>query len=274
MFESIGNFYQQSLELFKTIDARIPAESYIALPMLVGAAMTVQGLSAWNEAGTKLSLNKAGKVVRVGGIRPVVKTLWSAAVTHGAGVALFYGLVELVQIQGALPVESFFRPDEDEANVLETAQPWVPVTLFIFVLFLPLVLSLLLVPENATPSESDLSLSSHIHSLNLILAGLAIAVAPTLHIEGSIILSLLICIPVYFAKVGGRSQLKQFILAGLSPTTIWALWWVVEKDNAELWVKQVVRDWPLTGSAGGWFVCAGITPLLMQAALVGLCSAA
>lgn len=255
VFESIGNFYQQSLELFKTIDARIPAESYIALPMLVGAAMTVQGLSAWNEAGTKLSLNKAGKVVRVGGIRPVVKTLWSAAVTHGAGVALFYGLVELVQIQGALP-------------------PWVPVTLFIFVLFLPLVLSLLLVPENATPSESDLSLSSHIHSLNLILAGLAIAVAPTLHIEGSIILSLLICIPVYFAKVGGRSQLKQFILAGLSPTTIWALWWVVEKDNAELWVKQVVRDWPLTGSAGGWFVCAGITPLLMQAALVGLCSAA
>lgn len=263
----------------KSVDGFVPVGSYLFAPILVCAGMTIKALIVWSdplslgfggagsgEAKLKVGGGKELKLIRN---RPVGKAAFLVGVTHAAGVGLWFALINLVDPDKQVPVECspfllvLYCGETNSTSLL--AQPWIPATAFIYILFTPLLLSLVILPPS---SPLDLPLSSHLHSLSLLLGGLSIAIASTINYGGSVILSLFISLPIYFAP-----RIKnQYLFAVISPISIWGVWWWFgDREGAEDWLREEMRDWWLVGSSGSWFTCFVVTPLLIQAAMVGLC---
>ncbi|GAA5936961.1 hypothetical protein JCM1841_003932 [Sporobolomyces salmonicolor] len=235
-FRSLNNLlerFHQSFFLYimTSVDTFIAVGNYLAAPILIGAGLTIQGLSTWAQAGN----GQRGK--------PVAKAL----TVVGAAVAV--GAVELAGVTKMDPTVSPFF--------------YLSPALFAGHLLNSLVLSVLL------PSRSDaVSLSRTLKTCYLLLSGLLISVTATLNFGLSVFLSFYLALALLFStrhprRSSAKRRLQQLALAAWSPVGLWGLWRVLQMQQAERWLQDLLLDWHV---GGGWslpvaFVLVG--PLAM-----------
>ncbi|GAA5895626.1 hypothetical protein JCM5296_003765 [Sporobolomyces johnsonii] len=221
-FRSLNNLlerFHQSFFLYimTSVDTFIAVGNYLAAPILIGAGLTIQGLSTWAQAGA----GQRGK--------PVAKAL----TVVGAAVAI--GALELAGVTNMDPTVSPFF--------------YLSPALFAVHLLTSLVLSILL------PSRSDaVSLSHTLKACYLLLSGLLVSVTATLNFGLSVFLSLHLALALVFStrhprRSSTKRRLQQLALAGWSPAGLWGLWRVVQVQQAERWLQDLLLDWHV---GGGW----------------------
>ncbi|GAA6002675.1 GPI-anchor transamidase subunit GAA1 [Rhodotorula paludigena] len=227
LFRTLNNLlerFHQSFFLYimTSVDSFIAVGNYLAAPVLLGAGMTIQGLMTWAEADGREKRD-----------RSVARALAVVAIAVAAGAA------ELRMLTGLDPTKEL---NEFLASLLLGLH-----------LLVPLLLSTLF----AHPSLS-IRLSHTLHSLALLLSGLLVSVTATLNFGLSLIsalhLALVLVLLRPLAHRFSRRQTavrraQQLLLAAASPTGIWSLWRVAQRDEAEVWARELLRDWHV---GGGW----------------------
>ncbi|GJN93973.1 hypothetical protein Rhopal_007036-T1 [Rhodotorula paludigena] len=223
LFRTLNNLlerFHQSFFLYimTSVDSFIAVGNYLAAPVLLGAGMTIQGLMTWAEADGREKRD-----------RPVALV----------AIAVAAGAAELRMLTGLDPAKEL---NEFLASLLLGLH-----------LLVPLLLSTLF----AHPSLS-IRLSHTLRSLALLLSGLLVSVTATLNFGLSLISALhLALVLVLLRPLAHRfprrqtavRRAQQLLLAAASPTGLWALWRVAQRDEAEVWARELLRDWHV---GGGW----------------------
>ncbi|GAA5985963.1 hypothetical protein JCM5350_007822 [Sporobolomyces pararoseus] len=250
-FRSLNNLlerFHQSFFLYimTSIDSFIAVGSYLAAPILIGAALTIQGLISWSDSMKKTKRS-----------RPVLKILATLA------VSLFAASSELSLLLKIDPIFDKTAP----------VQHWLEFYLSSIVLLLHLSIPLLLSATLPSPRES-VFLSESLKSTYLLSSGLLISITATLNFGFSVLLSFYLSLPLLFPLTSTRftyrsitrRRIQQVLLACLTPTGIWGVWRVVAKEHAEDWLRVLIGDWKI---GGGWslpVLVVGVTTLQLMLA--------
>lgn len=100
-----------------------------------------------------------------------------------------------------------------------------------------------------------------------------IAVASTLNIGLAIMLSLLLTLPLSFARPRKRewsAALQQLGFIVINPLVAWGIWRVLEKSSAEEWMKEVLIEFAIGESWLVSIICIAVVPVLLQGATATL----
>jgi glycosylphosphatidylinositol transamidase len=224
-----------------SIDSFIAVGNYLAAPILIGAALTIQGLISWSASSQKTKRS-----------RPVLKILATLGVALAAASSELFILLQL-------------EPIRDPSAAM---QHWLEYYLSSIVLLLHLSIPLLLSALLPSRGESIL-LSQSLKSTYLLASGLLISITATLNFGFSVLLSFYLSLPLLFPLTSSRytyrsitrRRIQQVLLACLTPTGIWGLWRVAAKEGAEEWLRILMRDWKV---GGGWslpVLLVGVTAL-------------
>ncbi|GAA5911383.1 GPI-anchor transamidase subunit GAA1 [Sporobolomyces salmoneus] len=233
-FRSLHNLlerFHQSFFLYimTSIDSFIAVGNYLAAPILIGAALTIQGLISWSSSSRKTKRS-----------RPTLKILSTL-------------IISLLTASSELHLLLQIDPVYDEST---SVQHWLEFYFSSIVLIvhlsIPLILSTLLPSRN-----ESIFLSESLQSIYYLLSGLLISITATLNFGFSLLLSFYLSLPLFVPLLSKRytyrsvtrGRVQQIVVASLTPTGIWGVWRVFEREHAEEWMRRLVGDWKI---GGGW----------------------
>jgi glycosylphosphatidylinositol transamidase len=233
-FRSLNNLlerFHQSFFLYimTSIDSFIAVGNYLAAPILIGAALTIQGLISWADSTKKTRR-----------ARPVLKIFATLAI---ALIASSFEFSLLLRID----------PVHDSTK---SVQHWLEFYLSSILLLVHLATPLLLGAILPSRGETVL-LSESLKSTYLLSSGLVISITATLNFGFSLFLAFYLSLPLGSRLLSSRHpyrsitrrRIQQVSLACLTPTGLWGVWRLVGKQAAEEWLKTMMRDWKV---GGGW----------------------
>lgn len=146
------------------------------------------------------------------------------------------------------------------------------VGLVALIAFTPLAGARLLVPTS--PSSTG-PVTLLLHSFNLILAGMTIAIIATLNFGAAIFMSLLLALPLSLShRTDSRvsQKVQHYGLVAINPIVIWSALRLWDNNLGNTFMQRLLEEWTIGGSWTLPMICLLVIPILLQGSIAAACN--